>query len=530
MIKIASVSMPLDYTHDMIMDFISAKLRIPKDRISSFTICKKAVDTRDKTDIKFMLSILCDIRDEGKVLIKKKDQSVSIHAPISYSVPNASLTSRPVIVGSGPAGLFAALILAQSGTKPIVIDRGQDIELRQKSVDAFWRTGNLNTESNVQFGEGGAGTFSDGKLKPGLLDKRKFKVLSEFARFGAPPEIMYLAKPHIGTDNLHHVIKNIRNEIISLGGEFRFSSKLTGITIKNAQMKNIIVEKNGVAYDIAAENLILAIGHSARDTMQMLYSAGIPMVQKSFAVGVRIEHPQEIINKAQYGTFSNHKSLGAADYRLVEHIPNGRSVYSFCMCPGGQVVAATSENGHVVTNGMSQYTRDGSNANSAMLVSLTQKDYKSTHPLAGISLQEEIEKSAYISGGGNYHAPVQLLDDFVNNRPSTSFRNIFPTYLPGTTFAKVESYLPKNISDSLRYAVKKMFLWMPEYNNPDAIITGAETRTTSPVQIIRTESLISPVAEGLYPCGEGAGYSGGIISSAVDGIKCAEAILAKYPI
>ena len=525
MIKIMSVSLPLEYSDDLIFDIVATRLRIPKDSIISCTVRKKAPDCSDRTNIKFTATILANVREEEHILIRKKDLAQRILPLDEYFIAQKQLDTRPLVIGCGPAGLFAALILAQAGTNPIVIERGEDVDSRQQSVETFWHTGQLNTRSNVQFGEGGAGTFSDGKLKPGALDLHKYNVLKELVRFGAPKEILCLAKPHIGTDKLRTIVKNMRQEIIALGGEYHFMTKMVGLVVAHGHVQGVRIESNGTTTELEAKNVVLAIGHSARDTIEMLYATGVPMIQKNFGLGVRIEHPQTLIDEIQYGKFARHPALGAADYRLVEHIPGGRSVYTFCMCPGGQVVASTSEESCVVTNGMSQYARNGANANSAMLVSLNERDYGSTHPLAGIALQRQIENAAYHAGGGNYRAPVQLLGDFMDDVPSTAFGKVLPSYLPGTSFAKVASYLPSEIAQCLRYGLEKMFLWMPGYNCPDAVITGAETRTTSPVQIVRNEKLVSPVADGLYPCGEGAGYAGGIISSAVDGIKCAESIL-----
>jgi len=435
------------------------------------------------------------------------------------------LKERPVVVGCGPAGMFAALILAEAGARPILLERGLDVDSRRQKVLKFWHTGILDSQTNVQFGEGGAGAFSDGKLKTGKKDSRKIKVLSELVEAGAPPEIMYLAKPHIGTDLLHQTVKEIREKIKSLGGEVQFNSTVTELLHQDGQMKGVRYEKNGETCELTTNSVVLAIGHSARDTYESLLTNGVYIEQKPFAVGVRIEHPQERIDRIQYGCFAGHPALGAADYRMVVHLPNGRGVYTFCMCPGGSVVAATSEENGLTTNGMSEYARDGRNANTALLVTIEKKDFGSDHPLAGIAFQRRLEAAAYAAGGGGYKAPVQRLDDFLQKRNSSAFGDVLPTYLPGTEFAEVDDYLPDYVTDSLRQAIEDMGLWMPGFAYPDAILTGAETRSSSPVRITRGDSFEAIGIKGLYPCGEGAGYSGGIISAAVDGVLCAERIL-----
>lgn len=527
MIKITGLIIPLTYDLKMLTELVAKRLHIEYSRIERIDILKRSVDTKSKQDIHFNMTVtVCVSGDENQVIWMNRDKSIVKEIELTYTVPNkGKLKERPIVVGCGPAGMFAALILAQAGTMPILLERGHDVDRRRRSVLEFWRTGVLDTNNNVQFGEGGAGAFSDGKLKTGSKDSRKIKVLSEFVDAGAPPEIMYLSKPHIGTDRLNEVVKGIRKKVISLGGEVHFDAVVTEVLRKEGQVTGIGFVENGKYTELSTNNVILAIGHSARDTFQSLFTSGVYMEQKPFAIGVRIEHPQEMIDKIQYGDFAGHPSLGAADYRMVVHLENGRGVYTFCMCPGGSVIAATSEKDSLVTNGMSEFKRDGRNANSAFLVTIDKKDLESDHPLAGVVYQRKIEAAAFAAGGGGYKAPVQRLEDFLKNRNTSAFGDVLPTYLPGTQFACVDSYLPYYITDSLRQAISGMDAWMPGFAYPDALLTGAETRSSSPVRITRGDSLEAAGIKGLYPCGEGAGYAGGIISAAVDGIFCAEKIL-----
>jgi len=526
-IQIPDLILPLTYDSGMLKAIVAKTLDIEPDRIESISIAKRSVDTHDKNDIHFKISVVVSVSgDENRVISLNRRKAVSKVNETVYIVPKGiKLAERPVVAGCGPAGLFAALILAEAGTRPILLERGLDVDQRREKVLQFWQTGILDTETNVQFGEGGAGAFSDGKLKIGLKDSRKMKILSEFVLAGAPPEITYSDKPHIGTDRLHKTVKTIREKIISLGGEVRFNAMVTKILVTDEQVTGVRFADNGTDSELLTNNVILAIGHSARDTFEDLFTDGICMEQKNIAIGVRIEHTQEMIDRIQYGTFAGHSSLGAADYRMVVHLPNGRNVYTFCMCPGGNVVAATSEENCLVTNGMSDYARNGRNANTALLVTIEKKDFGSDHPLAGIAFQRAIEASAFTAGGGDYKAPVQRMDDFLNNRTTAHFGDILPTYMPGTTFARLDSCLPDCITSSLRQAIPEMNAWMPGFACPDALLTGAETRSSSPVRIIRGDSLEATGIKGLYPCGEGAGYAGGIISAAVDGVRCAEQIL-----
>ncbi|AHF06477.1 NAD(P)/FAD-dependent oxidoreductase [Desulfitobacterium metallireducens] len=528
MIKITNLRIALTYDSKMLKDIVAQRLNIDRTRIEHITIEKRAVNALDKEDIYFKMTVIVGVSgDEHEVLkLLKKDKCISSEIDLFYTVPKGKiLKKRPIVIGCGPAGMFAALILAQAGAKPILLERGLDVDNRKRKVLKFWQTGILDTQTNVQFGEGGAGAFSDGKLKVGQKNARKNKVLSELVEAGAPPEIMYLAKPHIGTDRLNETVKQIREKTISLGGEVRFNATVTEILFKDGQVTGLRFIEKGKETELSTDHIVLAIGHSARDTFESLLQSGVHMEQKPIAVGVRIEHPQEMIDKIQYGRFVGHPTLGAADYKMVVHLPNGRGIYTFCMCPGGTVVAATSEEKALVTNGMSEFARDGRNANSALLVTIEQKDLGSDDPLAGIAFQRRIEAQAFIAGGGGYKAPVQRLEDFLQKRKTTAFGKVLPTYLPGTEFAEVDSYLPEIVTDSLRQAIVEMGLWMPGFAYPDALLTGAETRSASPVRITRGDSLEAIGIKGLYPCGEGAGYAGGIISAAVDGVLCAEQIL-----
>jgi len=527
MIKITDLIIPLIYNSKMLQNIVAKKLRIDGSRIESLSITKRSVDTLNKQDIHFKMTIVvCISGNENEITSLDDDKCVSKEMKFIYTVSKGNrLKERPVVVGCGPAGMFSALILAQAGARPILLERGLDVDSRKQSVLKFWQTGILDTNNNVQFGEGGAGAFSDGKLKIGSKNFRKIKVLSELVEAGAPPEIMYLSKPHIGTDRLNETVKGIRKKIISLGGEVRFNSAVTEILRKDEQVRGVGFVEKGMYKELTADNVVLAIGHSARDTFKHLLISGIYVEQKPFSVGVRIEHPQRMIDKIRYGSFAGHSALGAADYKMVVHLPNGRGVYTFCMCPGGTVVAATSDQNCLVTNGMSEFARDGINANSALLVTIDNKDFGSDHPLAGVMIQRKIEEAAFAAGGGGYKAPVQRLEDFMNKRKTTAFGDVLPTYLPTTEFAELDSYLPDYITNSLRQGILEMDKWMPGFAFPDALLTGAETRSSSPVRITRGDSFEAIGIKGLYPCGEGAGYAGGIISAAVDGVLCAEQIL-----
>ncbi len=528
MIRITGLHMPLDYDPEILAVTAAEKLQLSLHEIAQVDIEKCIVDTSDKNDVHFLMILaVCVTGDENAILSTVRDKSISSVSPEPYVQKKAkNHHQRPVIIGCGPAGMFAALILAEAGLRPILLERGLDADRRSHCVAAFWRTGILETHANVQFGEGGAGAFSDGKLKIGKRDPRKNKILHELVEMGAPSEILFAGKPHIGTDRLVTTIKAIRQKTESLGGEVRFEATATEILHAKGHVTGVRFVEKGVACERETSHVILAIGNSARDTMAQLLAQGIHMEQRAFAVGVRIEHPQSLIDSIQYGRFAGHPMLGAADYRMVVHLPNGRGVYTFCMCPGGTVVAATSENGCVSTNGMSNYARDGRNANTALLVTVGKADMQSAHPLAGIAYQRQIEQAAFLAGGGGYKAPVQRLEDFLNKRRTSVFGEVLPTYLPGTAFSELDACLPEAVSASLRQGIAEMGLWMPGFAHPDALLTGAETRSSSPVRMPRDANGEAIGIRGLYPCGEGAGYSGGIISAAADGIFCAERILA----
>ena len=502
-------------TQELSKNHIAKRARVPESKIGKIKILKKAVDARKKSDIHYVYTVACDIKGKVSGFCEYEEKK--------YEFPKGrSLEKRPVVVGTGPCGLFAGLMLARSGYKPILLERGADVDTRKKAVDAFWNGEGLDIKTNVQFGEGGAGTFSDGKLNSGINDERCAFVLETFAKFGADEKITYMAKPHIGTDVLVEVVKNIRKEIEALGGEVRFLSTLTGIDTAGGRVCGARVTEEGNEYVIATEDIILAIGHSARDTYRMLCSMGIGMEQKNFSVGVRIEHKQKMINESQYGDFA--KFLGAADYKLSAHFENGRSAYTFCMCPGGYVVASASQDGGVVTNGMSNSQRDGENANSALLVNVNKEDFLSAHPLAGVDFQEEIEKKAYLLGGESYFAPCQYVGDFLGTDVTDK---VMPTYKPGVKFCNMEDIFPKFVTETIKLALDEFDKKLKGFKSGGSVMTAPETRSSSPVRITRSQETFMCNIEGLYPAGEGAGYAGGIMSASVDGIKTAEALIQK---
>ncbi len=525
MLKISGISLPVKKDGGKALkNAVCLSLRISENKIGEVKILKRSVDARKKDNIKILYTVAVTVGNEKKYI---NGRDITLFEPKVYTMPQSvSVPCRPVVVGSGPAGLMAGLILAQCGAKPIILERGECVEKRQEAIDAFFAGRKFNPDSNVQFGEGGAGTFSDGKLTTGIKDIRIEKVISEFISAGAPECIGYDSKPHIGTDKLIIMVKNIREKIISLGGEFRFGSRLCDIVTDNGSICGAVVEHCGEKYTVDCSDVILATGHSARDTFHMLYEKGVDMVQKPFSVGARIEHPQEMINSAQYGDAAKEKALGAADYKLSAHLPDGRAVYTFCMCPGGRVVAAASEEGGVVTNGMSLFARDDENANSAVLVNVEPSDFGSEHPLAGIEFQRRIERAAF-DASGDYRAVAQTVGDFLENRQTKALGNVKPSYMPEVRLGKMEDCLPDFVTESMRKGIKEFARKLRGFDMPDAVLTAPETRSSSPVRIIRKENLQANVA-GLYPCGEGAGYAGGIVSAAVDGIKCAEAVLDRY--
>ena len=518
MLKITNLLLPVSYTQEDIKNSIKKKLRIGDYDILSFEVIKDSIDAHRRGEIHRCISVAVTLRGEQRFTEIK---GVEKYEKFRYEYPPAArLSKRPVVVGCGPAGLFAAHILAVCGAQPILIERGMDVDSRKKAVNGFFSGGKLDTECNIQFGEGGAGTFSDGKLNTGTKDPRQRKVLEEFIKHGAPEEIGYAGKPHIGTDLLAGIIKSMRNEIISLGGEVRFGCKLEDIYVNDNRLVGIRTNKG----DIDTDSVILATGHSARDTVKMLHSHNIFMERKSFSVGVRIEHPQKLINETLYHSFA--KRLPAADYKAAVHLKDGRGVYTFCMCPGGSVVAAASEENTVVTNGMSNFARDGENANSALLISVLPTDFAGDDVLSGIEFQRKLEKSAFFMGGGNYFAPVQTSADFLKGQKSVSLGNVNPTYPVGVTCSNLGQLFPEFVTNSLREAIPLIDRKIKGFALPDAVLTAVESRSSSPVRIVRGEDLQTSV-KGLYPCGEGAGYAGGIMSAAVDGIRVAEHLLGK---
>lgn len=508
-------------------DAILSMLGIDGRELIGFEIFKQSIDARKKDRIHYVYTVDISLRDEGRIFGKYGSKGVTRTPDLSYQgVPPGTekLTERPVIIGMGPAGLFAGLMLARNGYQPVILERGEDVEARTGKINQFWNNSLLDPESNVQFGEGGAGTFSDGKLTTLINDRRCRLILEEFIKAGAPREILYKSKPHIGTDLLKTTVKNIRQEIIAHGGEVRFKAKVTDFIIKDEKVAALIINDNERLH---CDIVLLGIGHSARDTFEVLSGRGVIMNQKPFSIGVRIEHPQDVIDKAQYGNAAGTFGLGAAEYKLAYHSKNGRSAYTFCMCPGGYVVAAASEEHCLVTNGMSEFKRDGKNANSALLVGVTPEDFPGRHPLAGVEFQRRWEQSAYRIGGGNYRAPAQLIGDFLNDKPSTNWGGVEPTYKPGVTFARLKDCLPGYVIETLKEAIVYFDAKIKGFAMPDGILTGVETRSSSPVRINRDENFLSNI-EGLYPMGEGAGYAGGIMSSAVDGVKTAEKVIQKY--
>jgi uncharacterized FAD-dependent dehydrogenase len=519
--------MPVAHDLAALKEKAAKYLRLKPDDLKIFKIAGKSIDARNKNDIFYVYAVDVKVANEKKYLKVKNVKETPV---IEYIVKRFSEPGdlRPVVVGSGPAGLFAGLILAEYGLCPIILERGRAVDERKKDVYSFFETGKLDETSNIQFCEGGAGTFSDGKLTTGTHDDRIGKVIEEFIKAGADEAIAYDAKPHIGTDKLIDIIRTMRVRIQSMGGEYRFESKMTGFKQKNGRLMSVTVEDKEGSYELDTDTAILAIGHSARDTFSMLRDSGIKMTPKSFAVGMRIEHPQIFINQAQYGSFAD--KLPPADYKLSIKLPDGRCVYTFCMCPGGMVVPAASEEKHLAVNGMSYSDRSGTNANAALLVSVSPADFIAdggNDVLAGVAFQRKLEKAAFALGGNNYHAPVQLAGDFLANVPSKALGDVAPSYLPGYTLCNLNEILPSDLSVALKQGLTAMNQKIKGIARYDAVLIGLETRSSSPVRIERNAAFFSSV-EGLIPCGEGAGYAGGIISAAVDGIRCAEAICAYY--
>lgn len=528
-VRINNIKLSLDEDINILKKKAAKSVGIQESNISNFRILKEAVDARKKDRIALIYHVEFDCPNEEKV-VKRASSSNVLYEPsreeqrIKYG--SKMLEHRPVIVGSGPAGLFAGLIMAQNGYNPIILERGEQVEKRTETIKHFWRTGILDTDSNVQFGEGGAGTFSDGKLTTRIKDPYITYVLEEFVKAGAPEEIIYSGKPHIGTDILKDVVRNIRNTIISLGGEVRFRSKVTGIRTENGRIVSLMVNDE---YEQPCRVAVMALGHSARDTYEMLLKSGIVFEQKPFAIGARIEHTQKLIDESQYGDFAGHPRLPAADYRLAYNDSKlKRPCYTFCMCPGGVVVPAASEENRLVTNGMSEYKRDKENANSALLVGVGPGDFSSSHPLAGVEFQRYYEGLAYKAGGGGYVAPVQLVGDFLKDKVSTRLNGVVPSYERGWVFTSLKECLPPYVIEVMKEGLLYFDKKIKGFASDGAVLTGIETRSSSPVRMIRNENYESIGMQGVYPCGEGAGYAGGIMSAAVDGIRVAIKIMENY--
>ena len=526
MLRIQNIALPLDGGIPQLKKKAARILGLRPEAVTSLTLARQSIDARKKSDVHYVCTVDVSVTDEEKVMARCRDRRVSLHQDTPYVFPPVRRSSPlpPVVVGMGPAGLFAALFLARNGLAPIVLERGRPVEERTADVERFWSTGLLDPASNVQFGEGGAGTFSDGKLNTGTHDPRIATVFRELAAAGAPADILYQHKPHVGTDVLRDVVKNIRLELLRLGCDVRFCHKLAGLTLRDGAVAGLTVEGPQGAYELPCDALVLSPGHSARDTFRMLHEAGVPMEQKAFAIGVRIEHPQSAVSLAQFGPAW--EKLPAADYKLSCHLPNGRSAFTFCVCPGGEVVAAASEEGRLVTNGMSRRARDGKNINGGFLVGVNPADFGSDHPLAGVEYQRRWEEAAFRLGGGGYLAPAQTVGDFLSGRPSVRLGAVEPTYRPGVTPTELDRCLPGYVTDTLRGALPVFDQKLRGFAAPDSLLTGVETRSSSPIRILRGADFQSAV-RGLYPCGEGAGYAGGITSAAVDGIRVAEAVAGQ---
>ena len=532
MIRLNNLKVPLDYDEKTLLRLAETRLNA-RGQVEAVRVAKKSVDARDKGDVHFVMALDVSVRgDEQKILARLPRGVQAAPAkpePKTRRFTGARFDQRPLVVGLGPAGLFAAYTLALHGARPVVIERGQDVTRRATAVESFWAGGAFNPRSNVQFGEGGAGAFSDGKLTTGISDPRCAHALRILYECGAPEEILCLAKPHIGTDRLPGVVKTLREKIVSLGGDVRFETRLDGLEIEDGRVMAAVLETaDGAKETLPTGSVVLAIGHSARDTFEMLHALGVTMARKPFSIGARVEHSQKMINHSQYGAAASHPALGAADYKLSVRLPNGRSAYTFCMCPGGSVVAAASEEGGVVTNGMSAFARDGENANSALLVGVEPEDFGGSDPLAGVRFQRRWEQAAFELGGGDYRAPAQRVGDFLQGVSSTGCGDVCPTYRPGVTYTDLARCLPGFVTETMRLALQRMDRQLAGFASPGALLTGVETRSSSPVRIQRGEDGQSVSHAGLYPCGEGAGYAGGILSAAVDGMRVAEALLSAH--
>jgi len=529
MLRIGQLKLDPNHSEEDLLQKIIKTLHISKKDVKHYRIKKKSIDARKKPYLQFVYTVDVEVFNETQVLKKQKGNQVVLATDRAYIFPSEGtrrMKERPIIIGSGPSGLFCAYMLAEHGYKPIIFERGASVEERLKDIEDFWKTGVLNTNSNVQFGEGGAGTFSDGKLNTGVKDPmgRNRKVLEIFVENGAPEEILYLNKPHIGTDILISVVKNMRNKIINWGGEIHFHSQMIDFDLEGETLKSITLLSKDKEWVFPAETLVLAIGHSARDTFSMLYKKGLPMNAKAFAIGVRVEHPQSLINASQYGPDCPYK-LPNADYKVVTNLENGRGVYSFCMCPGGYVVNASSEEGLLAVNGMSYHARDGKNANSAIIVTVTPEDFGKLHPLDGMYFQQTLEKRAFKEGNGLI--PVQRFEDFCVNRATQKLGTVIPQIKGAYQLANVRSIFSEEIAESIAQGIKSFDKQIHGFADNDVVLSGVESRTSSPIRILRND-MFEIENTGIYPCGEGAGYAGGITSAAMDGMKVAESIVKKF--